>query len=415
MADRVGYVLKKFPRLSETFILRELLGLGDAGLDLTVFSLRQPDPEPAQPEMQRLSADIEYLPWPTRAATLASFRLFAALRPAESSQLTRAFCFVDRLPEESRVSSFVQALHLAAVVERKEISHLHAHFMTVAARTTYLTHLLVGVPFSVTSHAKDIYRNTVDGAIFQEVASAASAVVTVCDANRDYIRRTLLSEEAGRLVRVYNGIEIATQPSARGPREPNSVLAVGRLVEKKGFHVLLASCRLLRDKGVDFRCRIVGDGPQRELLESESRRLGLGQLVEFTGVLTSDAIRELMGRARVLAAPCVIGSDGDRDALPTVLVEALAAGLPVVTTPIGGVAEIVSHDEEGLIVSPGEPGELAGALERVLSDSVLWARLAAAGPVKAARRFDRSQTLPELARLFATSEALPVTRELATR
>ena len=163
MADRVGYVLKKFPRLSETFILRELLGLGDAGLDLTVFSLRQPDPEPAQPEMQRLSADIEYLPWPTRAATLASFRLFAALRPAESSQLTRAFCFVDRLPEESRVSSFVQALHLAAVVERKEISHLHAHFMTVAARTTYLTHLLVGVPFSVTSHAKDIYRNTVDG------------------------------------------------------------------------------------------------------------------------------------------------------------------------------------------------------------------------------------------------------------
>ena len=117
----------------------------------------------------------------------------------------------------------------------------------------------------------------------------------------------------------------------------------------------------------------------------------------------------------MLAAPCVIGSDGDRDALPTVLVEALAAGLPVVTTPIGGVAEIVSHDEEGLIVSPGEPGELAGALERVLSDSVLWARLAAAGPVKAARRFDRSQTLPELARLFATSEALPVTRELATR
>ncbi|HEX2030076.1 MAG TPA: glycosyltransferase family 4 protein [Actinomycetota bacterium] len=402
---RVGYVLKKYPRLSETFILDEALALEAAGVDVSIFSLRLPDDGRFHAELARVRAPVEYLPEFGSASTLASFRALEALDGRARGGLGRALAFLDRLPPDRRAGLLVQALHLAERATRQGIEHLHAHFMTVAAHAAYLAHLLTGIPFSATAHAKDLYRESVDAAVFAEVARAASAVVTVCEANRRHIEERLVAD--ARVEVIYNGVPLDRLPADRPPRDRRLVLGVGRLVPKKGYGVLLEACRLLADRGVAFRCVLVGDGEERPRLEAQRDRLGLRGSVELRGAASREEVLGCMTRAAVLAAPCVTGDDGNRDALPTVLLEALALGLPVVSTPVGGIPEIVDDGVHGLVVPEGDPVALAAMLERALGDDRLWARMAEAGPRRAAERFDRARTLDRLVELFAGSARRP--------
>ena len=393
----VGYVLKVFPRLSETFVLDEILGVQASGAEVSIFSLRPAEIGPRHQDVARLRGCLEYLP-PFDAASILD-GLGAVPAPGSDGR-DRALAFLDLLPPERRPMLLVQALSLAQRVRSRRLDHLHAHFLTVAAHTAYLAHLLTGVPFSVTCHAKDIYRDAVDRRVFREVAGAASAVVTVCEANRRWIEEHLLAGHPARLIRVYNGVFLDQVPPPTAARQPGLVLGVGRLVEKKGFHVLLEACRILADRGVPFRCVVVGDGEEAPRLADLRCRLGLQDHVELAGSIPRHEVLDWMSRARVLAAPCLTGTDGNRDALPTVLLEALALGLPAVSTPVGGIPEIIEPGVEGEIVPEGGVEALAAALQRMLTDDLLWRRYAAAGPVKAARRFDRRRTLPELLDVF---------------
>jgi len=406
---RIGYVLKKYPRLSETFILQEILGVEGSGAEVEIISLKLPDEGRFHGDLSRVRARTRYIPPFKSPSVLETYRTIAELGEDGPARLRRAFEFLDLVPAERRSSMLYQALHVARFVRERGIEHLHAHFMTVAARTSYLAHILTDVPFSVTAHAKDIYRNGVDREIFRRVAGAAAALVTVCDANKDYIEKELLAGSPCNLRRIYNGLP--ETPRASGPREKDLILGVGRLVEKKGFHILLEALRVLADQGIPFRCRILGDGDQREALEVRRSALRLEDQVEFAGPQPREAVLAEMGRARVLAAPCVTGTDGNRDALPTVLIEGLALGLPAVTTPVAGIPEIITHEEDGLIVEEGNISALAQALRRMLQDDELHSRLSARGPSKVTERFDQRRTLPELLRIFqagARREALPI-------
>lgn len=408
---RIGYVLKKYPRLSETFILNEILGLEDAGLDVSVFSLRLPDEGRFHSDVARVRADVSYPVATGSVATLEGFAIVRDFGRPATGALNRALAFLERLPQSRRATLLLQSLQLARDVRERSIDHLHAHFMTIAAHAAYLTHLFTGVPFTVTAHAKDIYRMGVDSALFTEVAAAARAVVTVCDSNRRFIETELLERPAS-VVRIYNGLALE---ELRGPsleRSDNLILGVGRLVEKKGFDVLLQACEQLRMRHVEFECVIVGDGDQRAALEQQRLELGLGDLVHFTGALPRDKVVRLMRQARVLSSPCVTGNDGNRDALPTVLIEALALGLPVVSTPVGGIQEIVSDGLDGLIVDERDVRTMSTSIEMLLTDDDLWAEMSERGRSKAVRRFDRSLTLPLLIALFEGDDS-PNSRELA--
>ena len=396
---RVGYVVKKYPRLSETFILDEILGLQEAGVEVSVFSLRLPDEGRFHGDLARVQADVRYLPPLQGSSVVDAMGVVRDLGDMAVAGLGPALRFLGRLPGPNAAGLVVQSLRLAGWVAENGVDHLHAHFMTGAAHTAYLAHLFTGVPFSVTAHAKDIFRTTVDSGVVREVASAAAAVVTVCDANRRYLEGGLLWG-TGRVERVYNGVDPDQLVSASGERDPDLVVAAGRLVEKKGFHVLLEASGVLAARGVPFRLVLVGDGDERPRLEELCRRLGLEEAVTLTGALPREDILTWMGRARVLAAPCVVAADGNRDALPTVLLEALALGLPVVSTPVNGIPEIVDDGVEGLLVPEADPVALADALERLLGDDGLWCRLAGAGPAKVAARFDRRRNLPELVEVF---------------
>jgi colanic acid/amylovoran biosynthesis glycosyltransferase len=270
----------------------------------------------------------------------------------------------------------------------------------VAAQTAYLVHLFTGIPFSVTAHAKDVYRDAVDPIVFREIADAAVALVTVCESNRRYLGERLLAGRSPRVERIYNGVDLDRLSPPDTARDPRLILGVGRLIEKKGYHVLLHACRLLADRGVAYRCVLVGDGDQRARLLADRDRLDLGGRVDLAGTATRDYVLAWMRRARVLAAPCLTAADGNRDALPTVLLEALALGLPAVSTPVGGIPEIVEDGVEGLLVPEGDPVALAAALQRLLEDGSLWSRTSAAGPPKAAARFDRRAAVRSLIDVF---------------
>ncbi len=400
---KIGYVLKKYPRLSETFILNEILGLEKMGVETSVFSIHLPDEGRFHADVAQVRGRVRYLPPLKSDVTYEAFRTLVEPWCLGLGKLNQALRFIDALPAHKRGALLVQTLHLARQVSESGVDHLHAHFMTVASWAAYLTSVFTGIPFSVTAHAKDIYRQTVDRRIFSEVARNASRIITVSDFNRQFILEHLVDDQAENVTRIYNGIELTRGSEVPEVRDPRLILAVGRLVEKKGFCVLIDACRILADRDVSFRCVLVGEGDEKDNLVARTRRLGLEGKVEFLGALPREEVSVWMQQARVLAAPCVMGSDGNRDALPTVLIEALAHGLPCISTPVTGIPEIIEDGKEGLLVPEGNATELALAIEQLLESKPLWDRFSQAGPLKACERFDRSETLPELVDVFVQS------------
>lgn len=381
-APRIGYVAKVFPRLSETFIVTELLAHERAGLDIEVFSLRPSADRGAHGAHGRLRAPTTDLP---AEVTVGAIVDELALHPIAD---------VEALLDEARDAdprAFLQALRLARLVQERGIGHLHAHFANDAATVTRMAARLTRVPYSITAHAKDIFHDDVRPEALRRVLGDAAAVVTVSDFNVAHLR-ALCPGVAGRLHRVYNGLELErfafTTPAVRSPR----IVAVGRLVEKKGFGDLIDACALLRAQGRDFACRIVGGGALDADLRAHVTRLGLERVVTFVGPASQEAVREEISAAAALAAPCVVGADGNREGLPTVLLETMALGTPCVATDVTGIPEVLLDGRTGLAVAQRDPAALATALGRLLDDADLRVALATAARTLIEQRFDAAET-----------------------
>jgi glycosyltransferase involved in cell wall biosynthesis len=292
----------------------------------------------------------------------------------------------------------VQALAIARQIDRRGgADHMHAHYANGAGAVARIVHHLTGIPYSFTAHATDIYLDVVDAQRFRRLVHDAAFVATVCEANKCYIELKLLERAEPKLRRLYHGIDLeAFSPDNTPKGEPPLILAVGQLVEKKGFQVLLKACAALRDQQQPFSCIVIGEGPEHEHLERELAQLKLEGLVELRGARLHDEVRALLRRASVVCVPCVTAANGDRDALPTALLEALASGVPVVSTPVGGVPEILGEGEGGLLVHENNAFSLASALRFVLSNRGAAQKLAAQGRQRAERLFDLRRNVAEL-------------------
>ncbi len=373
---RVGYVLKVYPRFSETFVVNELLAHERAGAAIEIFALRPPTGGRFHPDLGEVRAPVTYLP----SAGIKAVDLWTALRGAEDA----ARLIED--PDALDPRDALQAALLAREVRARGIEHLHAHFASAAAVVARLAAGMAGVTYSVTAHAKDIFHDDVDPEALARRVSDARAVVTVSDYNVDHLQR-LAPAAAGRIQRVYNGLDLR-RFAFLGARRSREIVAVGRLIEKKGFGDLVEACAILTRAGRDVRCRIAGEGPLEAELRARIAEHGLQDRVVLLGARTQDEVRELVRGAAVLAAPCVVGSDGNRDGLPTVLLESLALGTPAVATPVTGIPELVRDGDTGLIVPERDPVALAAALARVLDDESLAADLAARGRALVEASFD---------------------------
>jgi glycosyltransferase involved in cell wall biosynthesis len=402
------YLTRSWPRLSQTFIVNEVLALERLGVDLDLWAMA-PSGEPVrQPQVARVRAAVSY---PAVAASAADHALVAGLAPqryADAARLVR-----DR-PElcsgyasATTTECFEVAVQLAARMARNEadgtpVAHLHAHFAHDPALVAPLVHQLTGVAYSLTAHARDLYQ--IPRASLVTRVAAATSVLTCCAANVDYLAAQLDPESMDKVRVIHHGIDL-DQFVPGGPREDPVVrlVTVGRLVEKKGFPDLLRACARLRGVA-PFHLTVLGDGPMRGELEAVCRDLGLDDAVTFDGERDSVAVVDALRDADVFALTPFVTADGDRDGVPNVVVEALAAGLPVVATDVGGVAEAVVHGHNGLLAPARDVTAVAEHLESLLRDPSRRRMMGTRARETAERAFDVNRAAEQLVQVFGVAE-----------
>jgi len=398
---RVGYVVKRYPRYSETFVVAEIAAHEAAGLEVEIFSLYPPNDTHFQDAIARVRAPVCYLP----SQGVKAVDFWAALEDAAAT-LPGMWGELEAARGEDALS-VCQAAVLACEVRRRAIDHLHAHFASAPATVSRLASRLAKVPYTFTAHAKDIFHESVRPEDLRRKLTEAAAAVTVSRYNWDHLRR-VYGAAAARVYRVYNGLDLQEfryeSPAERPPR----IVAVGRLIEKKGFADLVEACAILRDRGIAFRCEIVGTGPLELALQALVQRRSLEGRVQLIGPRPRCDVIEHIRSAAVLAAPCVVAPDGDRDGLPTVLLEAMALGTPCVATDVTAIPELLEPGEAGLVVPEHDPPALAVALQRLLTDPVLRERAATHARRRMEADFDIRRTAARLRAIFQDASTAAV-------
>lgn len=360
-----AYVLKMYPRFSETFIVSEILAREAAGDRIEIFSLRPTNDSRFHSELGRVQAPVTYIDRPLNTVDLwdcLQRAVAAGLTPA----LGRHFGELAAAPADDAV----QAINLAAALQGRNIRHMHVHFASVAASVARLASALTGIPFSFTAHAVDIFRESVRDEDLRIKLEQAHHAVTISRFNLRYLRHRFPTSTS-RLHLVRNGLDLERFPY-RDPRPIGAtvrIAAVGRLIEKKGFQYLLLAAAELLEQGRSLDLRIAGTGLLADELAASIDRLGLGGHVRLLGPQTQDQVHDLLDSADVFVAPCVVGSDGNADGMPTVLLEAMATGVPCVSTAVTGIPEVVRNGSTGVLVRPGNPRALARAISMLGSHS----------------------------------------------
>jgi len=401
----IAYVLGTFPTPSQTFIAREVRGLLAAGVPLQIFSLRRRAASALEPPDREWFHLVRFAPLSMSPSVLAANAYFLRRDPLRYASALR---LVLRLPHRPRalvvraVALLLVAAWIAREIERAGgCRQVHAHFALAQTEVAMAAGALLGRPFSFTAHARDIYATP---SALAEKMRAARLVVTCTQYNVEYLRRLCPDLSPERIHLVHHGVDagLSAQPDADvHDKAPPLVLAAGRLIHKKGFDVLVAACRLLRNRGLTFRCRIVGDGPLRNTLARAIRDASLDDVVEVQGWLPPDRLAVMMARAAAFVAPSRISASGDRDGIPNVVLEAMAARRPVVGTDVSGIPEAVTNGVTGLLVPAGDAAALADALQRILAAPDASREMGEAGRRRVVESFDLASNSRRLAELFA--------------
>ena len=386
-----AYVFERFPSYVQTFCYREIAELDRQGEAPPIFSIRTPDKEPPQGWDEKIVARVQYLPGEPQLVG----EIERTLKRKERNQE-----IVELVAEWGRRSDFLrlyQAIYVGSRLQKLGINHVHAHFAGMAARTAFWINKFFGVPFSFTAHANDIFAPQEFEIGLGKLIGAASAVVAVSDYAANFLKERF-SANAAKIHCVYNGLDLARFKRADFVNTVPTIVSIGRLIDKKGFADLIRACDLLKKRGHDFRCEITSEGPLENNLRTQIA--DLKSQVNLAGPKTQAQIVQQLAEASVFALPCVVDPDGARDNLPTVIMEAMAAGLPVVSTTVGGIAEMVAQSETGFLVEPHNPVALADAIEKVIVDPALARRLGQAGYERAQQLFSIERNVRELRELL---------------
>jgi glycosyltransferase involved in cell wall biosynthesis len=393
-AAPLAMLVKTWPKLSETFILEEVLGLERAGVALRLYALAPPSDEIHHPAVDTVRAPLITVPPPEARHALGYLARHMAIAAASPLRYARAIGTAWR---QRTWGEFLRGGWLAAQLARDGVAHLHAHFISTPAEVAAAVSAISGLPFSISAHAKDIYTSRESD--LRRRLRAARFTVTCTEANRRAL--AALAPEA-QVQRMYHGIDRSLfHPRHRLPTHGAPlVLAVGRLRAKKGLDTLIDACRLLRSRGVAFRCQIVGYGEEQGRLQAQIDERGLTDTVQLLGKLAREQVIACYAQTQVFVQPSRITADSDRDGIPNVLLEAMAMGLPVVATRVSGIPEVVRHHESGLLVEPDDAAALADAIGWVIEHPVPAASLGRSARAVVTRSFDNDLNLQLLTRLL---------------
>jgi glycosyltransferase involved in cell wall biosynthesis len=412
LGRQVAFILKGYPRLSETFIAQEILALERRGLAIDIVSLRRPTDRARHPVHAEIRAPVLYLPEYLKDAP---GRVVAAWRRARHLPGYRAAWLAWRRdllrdPTPNRVRRFGQALVLAAELA-PEVGRLHAHFLHTPASVARYAAMMRGLPWSVSAHAKDIW--TIPDWEKREKLADAAWAVTCTEAGRQHL--AALAPSPGRVALAYHGLDLerfprpqryAARHDGTDPAHPVVLLSVGRAVAKKGYDDLLTALALL-PPDLAWRFVHIGGGALAGRLRAQAARLGIDGRVAWRGARPQPEVLKAYREADLFVLAARVMPDGDRDGLPNVLMEAQSQGLPCLATRLSGIAELIEDGKTGLLVPPQDPPALAAALAALIGDPERRARLGAAGAARVRRDFDMRSGISELAARFDLPAASP--------
>lgn len=384
----VAYLFERFPSFTQTFCYREVSDMRRQGVNAPVFSIRRPDDIPRDcPDS--LSRDVRYLPDPnTLGLEMRTLRMLGKYPLPIIWQIRKW----GKRPAKARL---LEAAWLGPKLRAMGIGHVHAHFAGIAARTAWWLKKFYGITYSFTGHANDMFCKSDSPLSLADLVQDASFVVAVSEFSRDWLVKNVPGHDA-RIHRIYNGMNIAGFPEAAPPAGRHRIVAVGRYIEKKGFSDLIDACAILRGRDLDFECIIIGGGPMEAALKARVIMLGLENTVILTGPRPQEDVRRELSSASIFVLPCVTESDGGMDTLPTVIVEAMAAGLPVISTLLAAIPEMVENGSTGILIAERQPDRLAESIEQLLVNPELARRFGAAGRRLALERFSSEATIPSL-------------------
>lgn len=433
---KIAFLFPAFPNLHQTFVLWEVLALRRRGIDLALYSIKRPVTRTQQPEGAALQAEVRYLPPTLSPAVLAANLAMLGRAPgrylracisvvrgwwadrAAGREWRRTDISDDAPDRELTTSEYLRgrfnrspllyllkslwlipgAVWLGRDLQSRGIARVHAHWASYSATMALLVHWLFDIPFSFTAHAYDIY--LVPRLLGVKVRDAEFAV-TCARVNADFLRALGGPAASDRVIVNYHGVSLERfRPGARAPRGggPPCIVTCGRLEPYKGHHVLLRAIAALPRPA---RCVIVGEGPQRQRLEQLAAELGIAERVEFTGPVPQSRLAELYAQADLFVlASVILERSGKRDVIPNVLVEAMAMQVPVISTNIAGIPELIADRANGRLVPPNDVAALAAAIAELLDDEPQRQRLAKAALETVHARFDREVNIEELAALF---------------
>ena len=388
---KVGYVLEQFPKLSETFILEEMLELERLGLELTVFALSDSKEDRVHEKVGLLKADASR----SVAAPLCGASLFGRHKMLRLHQIRSVG------PKKwfwgMRMSSW-----LASEAQKRSINHLHAHFAGDAAWVAMLASKISKIPYSFTAHAGGLFGWPY---LLEEKVEGAKFVVAISEFNKKHLGGY------DKIKVIHCGLDLVQFSAGSEPRSDGAlrarlfssaprILTVARLEEKKGHRYLFDALKIIKDKGIDFNLTLVGGGVLENSLKEQICALGLEDRVAFTGPITQKRVRKLLGGADLFVLPCVKAKNGNMDGIPVVLMEAMAVGVPVISTKISGIPELIEDAQSGLLVEPRDTEGLAVAIEKVLASGDLRRQFVQQARVKVERGFDVRKNAEKIRRLL---------------
>lgn len=402
----IAYILKGYPRISETFISNEILLLEQLGFSLRLISMRHPRENFSHASVKRIKARVDYLPTELllELPRLVPPNLFLAVKfPARFKKaLSLAADRYSRTGKIATLKHLLQAGYMTNhfLLKEPEIRHLHGHFAHSPTSVTMFGSILSGLPFSFTAHAKDIYTSNPDQ--LREKIDEARFVVTCTQHNAQYLQQ-IAQGSTTPIHCIYHGIDLKlfNHPEEKpAPLEPYKLFTVARMTEKKGLPTLYKALAKIKEKGIQFEHVLIGDGDDRDKILHLISSLNLEKQCHWLGTKTHDEVLAQFKQSDLFVLACEIAQSGDRDGIPNVLVESLAMGVPAVSTTVSAIPEILQHGKTGITVPPSNADEMAEGILQVLRDNELRSTIIAEGKSWVNEQFDNRKWLVKLADVF---------------